>query len=61
MPANRGRDSQGCYFRWGDHGKKYYYIAGNITSREYAKNKSLLQGRAIHASQGRRRSVSPRR
>lgn len=52
MPAIRGKDSNGCYYRWGGHGKKYYYAANNPASRERARQKANLQGRAIHASRG---------
>ena len=49
MPAYRGRDSKGPFYRWGQSGKKYYYTAGNKQSRERARQKALRQGRAIHA------------
>lgn len=51
MPAKRGKDSNGCYYQWGDQ-KKYYYECGNVISRNNAKNKADKQGRAIQASGG---------
>ena len=53
MPVQSGRDSHGPFYRWGEHGKKYYYIANNIRSRTLAKDKAAKQGRAIKASQSR--------
>ncbi len=50
MPVQQGKNSVNSYYRWGDHGKKYYYQANNKKSRELAKEKALKQGRAIHAS-----------
>jgi hypothetical protein len=49
MPVHRSQDSNGCYYQWGNQ-KKYYYIAGNIKSRENAKKKANLQGRAAYAN-----------
>jgi len=51
MPVHTGKDSKGCYARWGEHGKKYYYECNDKTSRERAKSRALQQGRAIK-SQG---------
>ena len=51
MPVLRGKDSKGSYYRWGENGKKYYYKSGSEQSRERAKSKAALQGRAIKASQ----------
>lgn len=50
MPVMTGKDSKGCFARWGKSGKKYYYKCGNTVSRESAKEKALKQGRAIYAS-----------
>lgn len=54
MPVQRGSDSNGPYYRWGDSGKKYYYTSNSVTSRENAKDKARRQGAAIKISQGRR-------
>jgi len=51
MPVHTGKDSKGCYARWGEHGKKYYYKCKDKESRERAENRALQQGRAIK-SQG---------
>jgi len=52
MPVMTGKDSKGCYAKWGKSGKKYYYKCGSKTSRENAKEKALRQGRAIYANRG---------
>lgn len=54
MPIYRDRDSFGPYYQWGNHGKKYYYISGNVRSRTIAYNKSLKQAQAAYASGYRR-------
>lgn len=54
MPVQRGKDSSGPFFRWGEHGKKYYYQSNNSKSRNVAKNKAALQGRAIKTRQSMR-------
>ncbi|MFW9873060.1 MAG: hypothetical protein ACFFG0_08175 [Candidatus Thorarchaeota archaeon] len=36
-------------YQWGNHGKKYPYIAGDEKSREAAKKKAEAQGRAAYA------------
>lgn len=51
MPVNNGKDSKGPFYRWGETGHKYYYIPKDKISREMAKNKAALQGRAILFSQ----------
>jgi len=50
MPVMTGKDSKGCYAKWGKSGHKYYYKCGSTVSRENAKEKALTQGRAIFAS-----------
>lgn len=42
------------YFRWGKHGKKYYFNKNSMRSIKIAYNRSARQGRAIKASQLRR-------
>ena len=49
MPINRGRDSTGPFYRWGNQ-KRYYYISGDAQSREKAKAKAYKQAKAIYAS-----------
>jgi len=53
MPVERGHDAKGPFYRWGTHGKKYRYTAGNPSSRVRAQNKAAKQGRAIQASKHR--------
>lgn len=50
MPIKRGVSSQGPYYQWGNHGKKYYYKSGSKISRERAKAKAELQMRAARAN-----------
>jgi hypothetical protein len=48
MPVERGRDSQGPFYRYGPTGAKYRYKANNVTSRERARALAARQGRAIN-------------
>lgn len=50
MPVLRGKDSSGYYYQFGENGKKYFYVANNYYSREIARRKAILQGRAEHAN-----------
>jgi hypothetical protein len=50
MPIHESKDSNGYYFQWGYHGKKYYYSPTIKQSRINAYNKSLRQARAIYSS-----------
>jgi hypothetical protein len=47
MPVRRGKNTHGPYYQYGDTGHKYYYTAGNGKSREKARARAALQGRAI--------------
>jgi hypothetical protein len=47
MPVRISKDSDGCYARWGQEGKKYYYECGNANERAIAKDKAQKQGIAI--------------
>ena len=49
MPVHRGTDSDGPYYQWGDHGKRYHYTTGDASSRKEAKEKAAKQGQAAHA------------
>ena len=53
MPLINRYDINGRYYKWGQHGHKYYYITGDFVSRQDAKTKALAQMRAIRASQAR--------
>ena len=53
MPTRLGRDSKGCFARWGDSGAKYRYECGNAEERHRAIAKAKAQGRAIAARRGR--------
>lgn len=49
MPVHRGHDFIGYYYQWGNRGKRYYYIPGDVKSENIARNKSYKQARAIYA------------
>ena len=49
MPTRTGKDSKGCWVRWGS-GKKYYYECGNEAARKNAVAKANKQGQAAHAA-----------
>lgn len=51
MPVMTGKDTDGCFARWGDEGHKYYYKCGDEESRKEAKRKALKQGQAIKAKE----------
>lgn len=42
-----GKDKDGTFYKWGQSGHKYYYIAGNKKSRNIAKRKAIDQAIAI--------------
>lgn len=54
MPTKRGIDKIGTYYQWGQHGKKYYYKAGDSISRTQAKTKADKQGKVIKISESYR-------
>jgi hypothetical protein len=49
MPIYRGKDEAGYFYRWGKHGKKYYFDPHNPSSAKEAKNKAGRQARAAYA------------
>lgn len=49
MPIRRGKDINGLFYIWGNHGKRYYYVAGDSRSRERAYNRALKQSHAAYA------------
>lgn len=53
MPVRRGISNGKPFFQWGygEKTKKYFYTSGSAYSRERAKQKAALQGRAIKAQQ----------
>ena len=57
MPLIRGNENNHGYYKWGQHGHKYFYTRGDNISRERAKAAALKQMRAIRASESRRASV----
>ena len=50
MPIHRSSDEHGPYYQWGNHGKKYYYMSGNIADRQNAYNNAYKQAIAIYVS-----------
>lgn len=47
MPVRTEKDKDGCYAKWGNTGKKYYYTCGDEKARERAEKKALQQGIAV--------------
>lgn len=47
MPVQLGRDTEGCFARWGRSGAKYHYTCGDEAERKEAKHKAHLQGVAV--------------
>lgn len=47
MPVKIGNDKNGCFAKWGNKGKKYYYKCGDKKSEGEAKNKAYKQGIAM--------------
>lgn len=47
MPIQNGKDKNGPFYRWGFTGAKYYYLPGNVKSRENARARTMKQARAI--------------
>ena len=54
MPLLRGNNIHGYFYKWGNTGKKYYYISGNNRSRNLAKLRAMRQMRAIEWSKYRK-------
>lgn len=54
MPVHTGRDKKGKYYRWGNHGKKYYCNPSKKGSCDRAKKQAEKQGRAayVHGYKG---------
>jgi len=47
MPVQLGKDSKGCFAKWGNQGHKYYYKCGSYIARKNAKRKAINQCIAI--------------
>lgn len=54
MPIFERINYIGPYFQYGYSGKKYYYLMGNVKSKNIAYLKALRQTKAIHAKNIRR-------
>ena len=50
MPVDTGSDSKGCFAKWGDSGKKYYYPCGDKAGLKKAKDKASQQGQTAKTS-----------
>jgi hypothetical protein len=50
MPIKEGKDAKGCYYMWGNHGKKYYYDPYSMSSKISAKSKAQRQASAAYAN-----------
>lgn len=51
MPLMYGNNSNGCFVKWGESGKEYYYQCGNERSQKLAKKRALKQRNVILANQ----------
>lgn len=49
MPVRRGTDSDGPFYQWGKGGRKYRYRKGDDRSRDRARARAVLQGRAVQS------------
>jgi hypothetical protein len=47
MPLQTNKDSQGCYARWGNKGKEYYYTCDDKKDKIEAIKKAMAQAVAI--------------
>lgn len=47
MPVQVRKDKDGCYARWGNEGKKYYYPCNDTKKEGDAKKLATIQGIAI--------------
>lgn len=43
MPIHKGKDINGYYYQWGNHGKRYYYNINSELSRKRAHKKAIIQ------------------
>ena len=51
MPIKSGRDSEGCFYQYGETtGKKYHYKCGNELERQKAYDKAREQEQAVISS-----------
>lgn len=49
MPVHKGSDEQGHYYQWGNRGKKYYFVVGDMKDESNAYQAALRQARAAYA------------
>ena len=50
MPIKQGKDVKGYYYRWGNHGKKYYFRRGDERSKLQSYIRAWKQSEAAHAN-----------
>lgn len=55
MPLQHGKDTTGNYYRFGPHGKKYYYDNAFPIQKSNARIKAMRQGAAISISKKKRK------
>jgi hypothetical protein len=48
MPIYEEKDDKGCYYQWGNRGRKYYYEKGDRESRVKAWNQAVTQMKASY-------------
>jgi hypothetical protein len=49
MPVEKHHTSEGWYYQWGEHGKKYFFDPDDPRAEAQAKESAGRQGRAAHA------------
>jgi hypothetical protein len=49
MPVEKHHTSEGWYYQWGEHGKKYFFDPDDSQSETLAKKNAGRQGRAAYA------------
>jgi hypothetical protein len=49
MPVKLHHTSEGWYYQWGEHGKKYFFDPDKPEEKTMAQNNVVRQGRAAFA------------
>jgi hypothetical protein len=49
MPVKLHHTSEGWYYQWGEHGKKYFFDPDKPEEKTVAQNNAVRQGRAAFA------------
>jgi hypothetical protein len=49
MPVEKHHASEGWYYQWGEHGRKYFFNPDDPKGETLAKKNAERQGRAAYA------------